>query len=113
MIIGLAETMQKRGINYQQCLHVTAVDLDPQCVNMSYVQFSLLHIPAVVVHGNTLSMEEFGHWYTPAHIMGLWDYRLMKNKTIRRVEEVAPAPPITTVEEVKPAPTKIAQLTLF
>src|SRR5579863_8704513 len=51
--------------HYQKHLHVTAVDVDPKCVHMTYLQLSLLHVPAIVVHGNSLSLEEFGHWYTP------------------------------------------------
>jgi hypothetical protein len=40
-----------------------------RAVHMAYIQLSLLHVPAVVVHGNTLSLEEWGYWYTPAHIL--------------------------------------------
>jgi type I restriction-modification system DNA methylase subunit len=36
MIIALAHEMQDAGINYQQHLHVTAVDVDTKCVHMSY-----------------------------------------------------------------------------
>ncbi len=79
MIIGLADAMKDDGINYQQTLHVTAVDLDIRCVHMAYIQFSLMHIPAIIVHGNTLSLEEFGHWYTPAHILGGWTFKLKRN----------------------------------
>lgn len=46
MVIALAEEMKTAGVNYQKHLHVTAVDLDPKCVHMAYLQFSLLHIPA-------------------------------------------------------------------
>ena len=31
---------------------------------------------AVIVHGNTITMEEFGHWLTPAHIMDGWWWKL-------------------------------------
>lgn len=53
----------------QQHMHVTVVDLDQRCAHMAYVQFSLLPIPVVVVHVNSLTVEEYSHWYTPAHIM--------------------------------------------
>ncbi len=69
MVIALAHEMKDAGINYQQHLHVTAIDVDPKCVHMAYLQFALLHIPAIIIHGNTLSLEEFGRWHTPAHIM--------------------------------------------
>lgn len=53
-IIGLAKALQERGYNYQQCIQVTAQDLDWLAVYMSYVQFSLLGIDAVVVQGDSL-----------------------------------------------------------
>lgn len=76
MVIAFCETMREAGINYQQHLHVTAIDVDIKAVCMAYVQFSLLHIPATVIHGNTLSLEEWSRWYTPAHILDGWSMRL-------------------------------------
>src|ERR1039458_402936 len=58
MMIALAQEMRTAGINYQQHLHVTATDVDLKCVQMCYVQCSLLHIPAVVIDGNSLSLED-------------------------------------------------------
>jgi len=75
-IIAMAQEMRDAGINYQQALHVTAIDIDPKCAHMCYLQLSLLHIPAVVYHGNTLSLGMHSTWKTPAHIMGGWWYRL-------------------------------------
>lgn len=75
-IIAAMMALQKRGLNYQRHAHVTAVDLDSTSAMMAYVQLSLLHVPAVVVHGNTLTLEEYSHWYTPAHIMGNWNHKL-------------------------------------
>jgi len=43
---------------------------------MAYIQFSLLHIPAHVMVGNSLSNEVREHWFTPAHILGGWGLRL-------------------------------------
>lgn len=90
MIISAAQELKDSGINYQQSIHVTAVDLDLTCVHAAYVQFSLLHIPAVVVHGNTLTLEEFSHWYTPAHALGFWDDKLeQKNRAFKLKEIIA------------------------
>lgn len=95
MIIAAVQELKDNGINYQQAVHVTAVDLDLTCVHAAYVQFSLLHIPAVVVHGNTLSLEEFSHWYTPAHVLGLWDHKLKRkaNSTLKLNQMVSNASP--------------------
>jgi hypothetical protein len=78
MVIALAQAMREAGINYQQHLHVTAVDVDVKCVHAPYAQLSLLHIPAVVVHGDSLSLEKWGHWHTPAHILDGWDRKLRR-----------------------------------
>lgn len=96
MVIALAEAMKAQGVNYQQHLHVTAIDVDPRAVHMAYVQLSLLHIPAVVIVGNTLSMEMGDHWYTPAHILGGWDWKL------RRTEREPEAPVAEPIEVVHP-----------
>jgi hypothetical protein len=113
MVIALAHEMRELGINYQQHLHVTATDVDPKCVHMAYVQLALLHIPAVIIHGNTLSREEFGRWYTPAHIMDGWTWKIRREsegaREIQGVpEEPKPEPPST--EDGPPSPS---QLTLF
>lgn len=76
MIIAVADSLQRAGVNYQQAMHVSAVDLDITAVHMTYVQLSLLFIPAVVTHGNTLSMEIRDAWPTPAHILNGWWWRL-------------------------------------
>ena len=118
MVIALALELKEQGVNYQQQLHVTAVDVDAKCVHMTYLQLSLLHIPAVVVHGNSLSLEEYGRWYTPAHIMNGWNYRLRRATPAPDAKPEAPQPesaPDRPAElETKPTTTgKPSQLTLF
>ena len=120
MVIALAKEMRDAGINYQQHLHVTAVDIDPKCVHMAYVQFTLLHIPAVIIHGDTLSLKEYGQWFTPAHIMGGWDWKLLRLPEVNEMHEVQ-APPAQTPPLVAPPantdfpakPNVPAQLKLF
>lgn len=104
MIIALAETLKERGVNYQHALHVTAVDIDPKCVHMAYLQFALLGIPAVVVHGNSLSLEEKAHWYTPAHILGGWSMRLRGKRLLATTGEPSE---VAATEEVAPEPADI------
>jgi hypothetical protein len=118
MVIALALELREQGVNCQQQLHVTAVDVDAKCVHMTYLQLALLHIPAVVVHGNSLSLEEYGRWYTPAHIMNGWNYRLRRDPPAvdpdvrpSSHEGVSDQP---TEPEKKPMPSgKLSQLTLF
>jgi hypothetical protein len=112
MVIALARALRAQGINYQQHLHVTAVDIDIRAVHMAYAQLSLLHIPAMVIHGDTLRIEEWSHWRTPAHFLGGWDYRLAAQSEAWSGEICpAPAPETrTAAPDDKPAG---AQLSLF
>lgn len=96
-IIALAEAIKDLGINYQQHLHVTAIDVDPRAVHMAYIQFSLMHIPAEVIVGDTLRLEFQESWFTPAHIMGFWSGRLSADRAEQRLHEpVSVAAPNTS-----------------
>ena len=101
MVIALAEAMSDRHINYQQHLHVTAQDVDSRAVHMAYLQLSLLHIPAVVILGNTLALEEREHWYTPAHFLGMWPQKLRRGYALGSVMDVRPAE-VTLAPEPSP-----------
>lgn len=94
--------------NYQQHMHVVAQDLDEKAVHMAYVQLSLMHIPAVVIHGNTLSLEERARWYTPAHILGGWGWRLARADRADQVELVKEG-----MASGQPNGFKASQLNLF
>lgn len=65
MVIGAVWAMQRKGIDYRRKSFFVAQDIDIRCVWMAYIQLSLYGIPAVVIHGNTLTVEEWSHWYTP------------------------------------------------
>lgn len=71
-IVAASQAMRETGLNPQQQLHVTAEDLSSTAVHMVYIHLTLLHIPAVVHHRNTLTQETHDSWFTPAHIFGGW-----------------------------------------
>lgn len=62
MIIAAADILKERGVNYQRKMKVVAQDLDWLAVYMSYVQFSIIGIDAIVVQGNTL-IEPYAEGY--------------------------------------------------
>jgi len=108
MIIAAANALHDAKINYQQAMHVVAIDIDRRCVHMAYLQFALLHIPAIVVHGNALTGEEWEHWYTPAHVVGDWSAQLRQREAIQAMREMLVAPaavdaPMSTVEPASAA----------
>lgn len=85
MIIATAHALHEAGFNYQRTMHATAIDIDARCVHMCFVQLSMLHIPAMVIHGNALSGETWGQWVTPAHILGGWQRRLDSRKPLAQL----------------------------
>lgn len=93
MIIALAQAMKDEGYNPQRQLHVTAVDLDLRCVHMCYIQLTLMHIPAIVVHGDTLRVEEYSQWPTPAHHLGHWKHRIKKEEIVVQAAQATQSEP--------------------
>lgn len=113
MVIAFVEAMLDAGFNPKHQVHVTAVDVDSRAAHMAYVQLSLMDVPAVIVVGNTLTLETREHWYTPSHVCGGWSLRLR-----RSAEEVGPAPAGHDDVPALPAPDAGArsprpQLSLF
>ena len=97
MVIAMADALQQAGLNYQGAMHATCIDIDLCCVHMTYLQASLLHIPAIVLHGNSLSNEVWSRWYTPAHVLGGWRRRIearqAREPEPQRTDTVSPAVP--------------------
>ena len=109
MVIAVADALREQGFNYQKCMHVTAVDVDPTAAHMCYLQLSLLHVPAIVVVGNSLTLEERSHWYTPAHVLGGWSRKLRDRQAVADLRDLLmPAqteqrPDLDQVEPVTPS----------
>lgn len=99
MLIAAAEALQDAGINYQRHMFAIAQDLDITAVHMAYVQLSLMHVPALVYHGNTLAMEVRSTWKTLAYTMGGWANKLQR---LRNAEALATAAE-RIVGDVEPA----------
>jgi len=115
MVIAFAEAMLESNVNPQKKLWVSCWDLDPVAAMMCYLQLSLLHIPAEVVTGNTLSLESSRIMRTPAHYLGFWDSKL-KTHWKSDVKETVLAPTdekqvIIPVASMKQAES--SQLSLF
>lgn len=107
MVLGFAQAMKEQGYNYQQQFLAQAVDIDIRCVHMTYLQLSLYGIPAVVIHGNSLSMEEWSHWKTPMYLLGGWpihsafQQRYEEKNEIDSTPERGPEPIVLPTKEDK------------
>lgn len=70
MLIAAADVLYNRyGFNIARNLLIECSDIDSRCVHMSYLQLGLAGIPAVIYRRNTLTMETWECWKTPAFIM--------------------------------------------
>lgn len=85
MVIGAIWAMQQKGIDYQSCTYFIAQDIDIRCVWMTYIQLCLYKVPAVVIYGNTLSLEESSRWITPYTVIPLMKLQKGTEKPKREV----------------------------
>lgn len=68
MVLAVASVLEKRGY-CGRCMKAIAWDLSPHCYYMAYINLTLWGIPAIVTHGNTLSLERFSEQQNPFWIM--------------------------------------------
>lgn len=71
-IIAAAMRVKELGYNYQKVMYVNATDIDLRAVQMCYIQLSLLGVPAIVNHHNTLAPslpERRDQWITPLYAL--------------------------------------------
>lgn len=84
MLLGAANTLHKKGFNPSTQMCCLAVDNDFRCCMMAYIQLSLLGIPAVVVHGDSLLVKEYQRFYTPTYVLNGWVWREQMSMTTAR-----------------------------
>lgn len=75
MILEYMKSLEQYMYKPRTDCAVLAVDTDIRCVHMCYIQLSLYGIPAVVQHGDSLSMVYWSRWYTPVYILDMWVWR--------------------------------------
>lgn len=70
MILAAADILYNEyHFNISRNLIVECSDIDSRCVHMTYLQLGLAGIPAVIFKRDTLSMQTWERWETPAYIM--------------------------------------------
>jgi hypothetical protein len=66
MAVAMADYLQEEGFTLSKALFATLVDVDPLCMQMGFLQVSCKDIPAVCVHGDSLSLDEYSFAFTLA-----------------------------------------------
>lgn len=76
LLLAAAHHCADQGLDPSANVHLTGQDLSETAVHMAYIHLTFLGVPAVVVHGDTLSGEIVDRWPTAAHLAGGWEARL-------------------------------------
>lgn len=74
-LLAVAAHARTQGVNPQTQMRFHGRDISLSAVHIAYVNCAIRGLPAVIEHGDTLRMEIWSRWETPAYIMGLWRYR--------------------------------------
>lgn len=100
--IAYAEHLYRNGINYQMNMLLHATDISINSVCMCMIQCSLLGIPAIITHGNALTLETWEVWETPFVGMHLVKERLNAQQKISKVstEEIKKIVPEKKIKKV-------------
>lgn len=124
-LIGAAEALYKRGINYQERALFFGQDLDQTVALMCYIQLSLIGCAGYVRIGDTLNNPPTGDvllrqtdsdtWYTPMYFSAFWQGRVFARSLDRMIRTPglqaerpamqAPAPKPEPVPAPEPVPT--------
>ena len=78
--IAYAEYLYNNKVNYQMNMLLHATDISINSCAMCMIQCTLLGIPAIIVHGNSLTLETWEVWETPMVGINLVTERLEAQK---------------------------------
>jgi len=68
MLAALDVLKNTYKINYTRHCFIECSDIDIRCVYMTYLQLSLAGVPAIIYHRDSLTMQTWSVWKTPAFV---------------------------------------------
>jgi len=107
MLIAGCEAMKKHDINYQQDVFFVGQDIDARCARMAFIQLSLLNAPALIICGNTLTMQTYWQRETFGYHLSGMDFRLRAEAMLEKMNEIEQGSPAQPEEETQPAEINI------
>lgn len=106
MAIGACEAMAGRFEDWNWKLHITGQDIDLKAVHMAYIALSWIGAPAVIIHGNTLALEQRSIWFTPGHVYGGWNRKLRRQRGEQLPAHAEQVPQMCTVQQEESTPAE-------
>ncbi len=73
MILGAVNAFNNAGGDHRTQFMVVANDIDIKCMWMTFIQCSIYGIPAIVSHGDTITLEMYSTFYTSAYLTQDWE----------------------------------------
>jgi len=96
MILAAADVFKRQGFEPHTSMLVRATDVSPLCFQMTFLQLTLRGIPALVLHGNSLSNEApWEQAWTPAAIEFFERHGRLFEEQQPGEQSSAPMPPVT------------------
>ncbi len=80
-ILAAADIIEDQGFILDECMSVQVIELSKMTYHMLYVQMAIRGIPAMVIHGNSLSLETFEMAYTPSALVFVGKHGRLFNKS--------------------------------
>ena len=80
LLLGVANELDSKKINYKRKALFVAQDIDLICVCMTYIQMFFYNMAGIVIQGNSLIDEQIRVFYTPEFIMKKWYEKIKEGK---------------------------------
>lgn len=80
LLLYSAETLMDNDVDYTKKAFYWAQDIDFVCFCMAYIQMSIYGMPALVIWGDTISLQERKVYYTPEFFVGGWKEKIEKRR---------------------------------
>ena len=103
MIIAAAKTIYNLGYNPQQVMMFSATDIDKKCVEMTFIQTSLLGLCGEITWGNTITLESWRTYRTMFYYSDTWQTKFLLNEMKNLIKNTENAPIKKEIENI-PAP---------
>lgn len=85
LIIGAYNALIEKGYKVEEIMYAECQDIDIRACQMTYIQLSLLGIPACVKLGNSLTGEVKEAYFTPMFFINKW-YDKLDNETEQKLK---------------------------
>src|SRR5690606_30690366 len=69
MVLAANQVLREKGFDLAEEIHWTCVDIDWRAICGAFIQLELTGVPATMVHGNALTLEEWASWPTSTLVL--------------------------------------------